>query len=218
MSSTDKKFYKLHPREPECNEWCNDKLLIYKTVQTSCIKTPACHLYILSVKWQIYIWSLLIWILKWTLLFKVTKELSEILKNFYYGYFRLYKTKFLSSTINKHIGLLCLVNGFMLPVTLTIYFLLFLSTNYGDNYIPSTISRETLCYMGLMTWTFNAANFGAFTNVSTVFRFYSSISYWLNILMTILTHFWPGASRCGCKECKFHLHVNLKIYQVLSIM
>ena len=155
--------------------------------------------------------------INFNLLFIVTKESSEILKNFYNRYFRLFKTKFLSSTINKHIGLLCLVNGFMLPITLTIYFLLFLSTNYGDNYIPSSISRETLCYMGLMTWTFNAANFGAFTNVSTVFRFYSSISYWLNILMTILTHFWPGASRCGCKECKFHLHVNLKIYQVLSI-
>ena len=33
----------------------------------------------------------------------------------------------------------------------------------------------------------------------------------------IKKYFWPGMSICGCRECKPHLHVNLKIYPVLSI-
>ena len=33
-----------------------------------------------------------------------------------------------------------------------------------------------------------------------------------------LTHLWPGVSRFGHRECKPNLHVNLKIYQVLSIL
>ena len=33
----------------------------------------------------------------------------------------------------------------------------------------------------------------------------------------IKKYFWPGTSICGCRECKPHLHVNLKIYQVISI-
>ena len=36
--------------------------------------------------------------------------------------------------------------------------------------------------------------------------------------ITMLTQFSPCASTGGRTECKPHLHVNLKIYQVLSIM
>ena len=35
---------------------------------------------------------------------------------------------------------------------------------------------------------------------------------------SLLTHFYPGASRWGYRECKPHLHVNLKIYQLQNFL
>ena len=86
------------------------------------------------------------------------------------SYFRLYQKSFLGSVINKHIALICFVNGIMLPITLTSYLLLFLlSPKYGYTYEPSTISKETLCQLGITTYVIIGANIGTFTIVSTIF-------------------------------------------------
>ena len=63
----------------------------------------------------------------------------------------------------------------MLPITLTTYLLLFLlSPKYGYTYEPSTISKETLCQLGITTYVIIGANIGTFTIVSTIFRWWNS--------------------------------------------
>ena len=65
------------------------------------------------------------------------------------------------SVINKHIALMCFVNGIMLTITLTTYLFLFFSTKYGYTYEPSILSEETLCQLGITIYVIIGGNMGS---------------------------------------------------------
>ena len=71
-------------------------------------------------------------------------------------------------------------------------------------FIPKKVSKNTLKYK-------NIIYLSQIRNCSKRFLISHIAIFGLKYLQ-VLAHFWPGAARCGLRECKSHLHVNLKIY------